>query len=79
MLYELRLWYVSDKFDVFVDDRFGHASDHISLRQMREFVHFNDVGHYVFILNRHLMSQPGYGWTVRSCRCDEYLNVKILV
>src|SRR5262249_10309834 len=56
-----------------------HASDHISLGQMREFIYLNDVSHYVFILDRHLVCQPGHGWTVRSRRCDEDLNMKILL
>jgi hypothetical protein len=49
------------------------------LGQMREFIYFNNISHYVFILNRHLMCQPGHAWTVRSGGRDEHLNMKLLL
>jgi len=78
VFHKLGLRYISNKLDAFVNNRFGHTSDHISLRQMWEFIYFNNVGHHVFVLDRHLMSQPGYSWTVGSGRRDEDLNMKVL-
>jgi hypothetical protein len=49
------------------------------LREVREFIHFDDVGYDVFVCNRHFMCQPGYGWAVRSSRSDKDLDVQILI
>lgn len=79
MLEKLRLRNVSNKPDCLVDHCFRHASNGVSLREIRELVNFDDVCNHVFVLNGDFVGQPGNRRTIRSGRCHENLNVKIFI
>ena len=79
VLEKLRFGNIPYKLDRFVDDRFRYAPNGVPLREMREFIHFDDISNHVFVLNRHFVSQPGYWRAVRSSWRNEDLNVQTLV
>ena len=79
VLPEDRFRNVSHELDSLIDDGHWNAAHAVSIGEVREFADFDDVGHNVQVSDCHPVGQPGHIRTVRSSRCNEHLDVDILV
>ena len=79
VLPEDRFRNVSHELDSLIDDGHWNAAHAVSIGEVREFADFDDVGDNVQVSDCHLVGQPGHIRTVGSGRCNEHLDVDILV